>query len=809
MLLDHAQRFETLRKKNLEQQQTYKSTAESTIHRSHWVLGISPKERALPDQMGPRPYRTTGPKKSVLVNRIIRAVWGVEDEAEIGAIGQCELRLDEHQLSVLLANDNAIVKDIAQARDANIEVFKSLGKLRITANKPTCEVAVEDIRRELSQVYIMTFSLDPFQDLPKRRSSTHLFEELFDPEEVTDVENITRTTIKRGDKTPSEVVVRAKARRDAEDARRLMVSLLDLPDTKYSLLTAKTALGARAHLRDAGSRDDLPYRLRRKHLSRCVLPACRLSEVSSNEKNPGVSEQATNLEATSIGEETLQGNRTRGPKSTKDQAESDSREHAKRFLGPLTNSYLPKHYPNFESLSRTFSTDIVAREDTYRAVVNSQLALHWKEAPDVVITATCGQILHDAESHPSRLVPIEPNKWSDHQRTFCATAPGFRQLMSAVEPHGEIDESLVVRLVPSPFNALVKNKKLQFPELELEVVLSGADAGAIRDVQLRAILDHRNVDVMLPDQCVDLQFTRKDFLRYGNENEEKEVVEFVQAIQETMAGSEAIRAPAMLHLRIPRQLIRFPVEASPESTSSEEGPMHIGPSDNFNDSSTISNSTAQNHEEQEESYKITYFHLSLEHRQSATFHLNNTQLIYSTAEAGRIGGRRSELQLEYRAAPLDHRPTKGKTSFWKFVDNAFDMVGYLNEGVLGKLPLNFRMFDGSRIGRDGLQPAPAATGAAGRSAPRGKQSTHVESLRSSIMMRPVPGIGLGAGREAAEEEGVVTADEQNRSSSSPSSSSPRRDDDEETESLEDILSQSSEAIKQQENESKAAALGSS
>ncbi|PGH17349.1 hypothetical protein AJ79_01233 [Helicocarpus griseus UAMH5409] len=74
--------------------------------------------------------------KAVLAEKIMRDCWQL---SIFGEIGQLDIHLAAHEISMLLSPEISCLKDLAATHGAKIEVSRKLNLVRVTANEPACE----------------------------------------------------------------------------------------------------------------------------------------------------------------------------------------------------------------------------------------------------------------------------------------------------------------------------------------------------------------------------------------------------------------------------------------------------------------------------------------------------------------------------------------------------------------------------------------------------------------------------------------------------------------------------------------------
>lgn len=96
--------------------------------------------------------------KKLLAERILRDHWRLGVVAEVG---QQDIRLPEHWITVLMNSENFSFEEIARLNDANIDITHSLGLVRITGPRAVCESISEIILDATKRIREDDFELSP------------------------------------------------------------------------------------------------------------------------------------------------------------------------------------------------------------------------------------------------------------------------------------------------------------------------------------------------------------------------------------------------------------------------------------------------------------------------------------------------------------------------------------------------------------------------------------------------------------------------------------------------------------------------
>ncbi len=279
----------------------------------------------------------------------------------------------------------------------------------------------------------------------------------------------------------------------------------------------------------------------------------------------------------------------------------------------------------------------------------------WDPKSRQVCSVLLGQILHEAQDDTSARHMKAEEVLKLQYKTMSSSISGALLTLQNL-PIRKISESLYIRLLPSPWTSLGLGSMQAFPEVEMRVGLLGNDKRPFLQ-RVSAILEQKFSDVMLPEQRADLRFRREAFLDLANARKDEVVADFLAKSKLDTLGTGRLRAPANIKLHIPRWVIQ------------EKG---IDISNRITRESGI------------EEVEMDYLFSGLEYRHSLVLNWEAYRLEYNTIEAGKIGGRRTELHLvnEPRKATFSYL-SRIPTNVDRFIASAYRLVNRL-----GKLASN-------------------------------------------------------------------------------------------------------------------------
>lgn len=329
-----------------------------------------------------------------------------------------------------------------------------------------------------------------------------------------------------------------------------------------------------------------------------------------------------------------------------------------------------KQYP-FEHLSLAMQKmkAFLLKPEPYAEVQfrSDDSGLLWQSSAQRRLSATLGHVLFadvSAQSGMTEALPALPTSTtSNDRRSFLSNGPvpGFWPLLDKLtqkdslrvaEQKSDIDTrgEVWIRLVPMSVSQGAKKTDLVLPDIELCVRVDTSTNIARLD-KVNLMLSSRESDILLPDEATDLRFTDETFITAGSSFEET-VNQFIQASNLDTFGQERLRTPPKAQILIPKHAL-----LNTRGTKVTKAP-------------DIPN----------EGLLAEYTFSSLEHRSSLSTSYEGCKLQYTIIEAGKTGGRRSEIRLIF-AEPTSSAPdtlaahqTVRKENFKQFFNAANRLV---------------------------------------------------------------------------------------------------------------------------------------
>jgi len=237
----------------------------------------------------------------------------------------------------------------------------------------------------------------------------------------------------------------------------------------------------------------------------------------------------------------------------------------------------------------------------------------------------------------------------DSRRTMTTTVPEILQSLEDVPFSAQdVRHELRVRLTPSRVEDDSSVDLKFLPEIDLRIgPRKEKEPTQIRSVQL--IRNVTESDLLLPREVADIRF-RSHTASEATTQIDPKIQRFVEESNFDVWGEERLRTPSKLSLRIPKWAIHQ--DAGQDITRT------IG---------------------------VEYAYHSMEYQSYMSFSFRGVRMFYSTVEAGKAGGRRSELRFE---ATLEDSHSV-KRDFIPFFNAVREFVAKMNH----RLELSFNLED--------------------------------------------------------------------------------------------------------------------
>lgn len=268
----------------------------------------------------------------------------------------------------------------------------------------------------------------------------------------------------------------------------------------------------------------------------------------------------------------------------------------------------------------------------------------WEEVYSYPTSIVVGYVLHEVlESHKASIMPIKNATIDDS--IFLPAAPRLSNLLRSWNiMDGELQDSLVMRFIPSPWTTAGPKPLQELPPVEIDLSVNPDTSPELRDV--KAIVDSAALNIMLPDRTVDLQFRQRGISQLSPSLLPRypQITEFIRSSQ---------LDPSKGRVKTPTGLI-LPVAH-----------MHTD---------GRHNSSSPNHME------IEYLFAGLEFRSTLVFESEGLVLSYTSIECGKADGRRGEFSLHKDTFERGIGEGNG-LQILNFIKSAYRLVETLSGGA--------------------------------------------------------------------------------------------------------------------------------
>jgi hypothetical protein len=211
--------------------------AEKTIPVTQWRPGKTPLEERLALISLDQP--DVARSKVKLVDQILRFAWHVAIDIEVQAVGELELQCTPWQIKLLfdvthkgLTNVERFVKSALLVQSCEVRPWRPGNVVRITARQHDAEEVSQRLQKNLAEAGRLFHDMNVFKPLLGSATWPNTLNELFDEEDIKYVSNATNSAILLGEDGILSLYSVEKESR--HNARRLLLSLLDLPYRKVS-----------------------------------------------------------------------------------------------------------------------------------------------------------------------------------------------------------------------------------------------------------------------------------------------------------------------------------------------------------------------------------------------------------------------------------------------------------------------------------------------------------------------------------------------------------------------------------------------
>ncbi|CZR51415.1 uncharacterized protein PAC_01291 [Phialocephala subalpina] len=559
--------------------------------------------------------------KQRLVLRLMRECWMFELPELSDGIGQFEVRVRSDDLDLLLFGHNSILNTIHTTylpnAEERLEVFRSRNTIRVTTTHAKKYAIVDAIQQAVDSIKRGTFNLNGL--IPRGADSKKLEEFMethFDDAALARLSEITNTKIVRTD--PRHLSVSCTEHNpDASSSRLDAVRRLLLTSDNFSSrleheLAIKQKKSTEGALVDYALTGGLSWRQQMRDWKRFAAPISKEDPYIA--KAPVEQEKSIEPDLSSL-----------------PSTQTSTNEHPPKIWEPLIDAE------------------------------KSESTLHWSTRLFTETSALMGTVLHSTTPYHTPLTPKStPLNTLGLLHTFNTKVPNLSRVLSKADAkkNSRPTKRLVLRFAPDPFFPILKSiRKVKYPSSKKEVPIGVEALSAFPSIEMifdidprtkepklytvNAVIQEKKTDVMVPENAVDVRFQQKITSRLSRKFL-KPIKSFLFRSQLSLAAKGKLDTPPSIILPISKHLCR------------DEGFKILGLKGEVGD-------------EQE----IRYLFTGLEIHSTLVFNWKSFRVLYTSIEAGKAIGRRSELKIR----PIKNGQVATEADFVKAAYRLADMLG--------------------------------------------------------------------------------------------------------------------------------------
>ncbi|MCJ1474951.1 hypothetical protein MMC13_003611 [Lambiella insularis] len=535
-------------------------------------------------------------EKQRIIERILRHAWRLRCKEEKALVGELDMRLQAEHMSLLLNHKTNIFTKLAEQYDARIEFSRSQSILRFTGNYALCSdlsklvyFMIEKIESADVQLPSIVNSMR-YNDPASATSRTALNDRSY----IEHIAKLTNTIIKTTLSTQGNYVTKLRIyyigpdTSDLEDVQRLIQQLVN---------------------RSTANRTQVRCDAQDKFMVPVQMPIEVGSTVPWTERRTiwtrwrDANRAQTNKGANASPRENLKLLTTYTPQSSRDVAEAVG-----RFLS--------------EERPRLRGSEKIEGEHIY-----------WQPTQKHMVAGVLGHIAYPLLSRLAQTNQIQARTYKSRidqearlrnafqkntsSRRILATSlpevlPSFERL-----PDTKVlmRHEIRVKLEPSSVDAMNEVDFRLYPMIDLRVKLDN-DTRDVKLDSVQFVRDERESDVLLPQEMSDARFRAYTYFE-ATPAVDPAIRDFIQDSDLDVWGDTRLRTPPKLKLFVPKFVLAKDARASiPDGDGVE----------------------------------VEYAFASLEYRSFLTTIHQGSRVFLTTVEAGKTGGRRTELRFE---APME------------------------------------------------------------------------------------------------------------------------------------------------------------
>jgi hypothetical protein len=603
--------------------------------RSRWQPGRTPLDvrriSAFPEPSQSR--KAPSGSKARAAERIVRVAWGINKKSDEQKVGELEVQMTPWALAMFfdvaidgMPKYQKLIEPPLLLQRSVIRPYRPDNIIRITARRQDADDVATQLENKVLLIGKQVVQIDDLvpsnaATYPKGQSLQH-----FRQQDLSEISRRTQSVFMQ--QKDGKIGIYSFKQSDRANARRLLLSLLDLPSRSITRTTldpliflppqaGPPPLALVPVFPDKG----LHFRDRSKTLVRAVLPIRKLTEPLNTKILKGRVELASRNIVSLV-------------KDFDEQKEEEPAAVAERSSNP-----------SIFWAGRKF-------EASHTWWVRLGLLLQ------ETTSEKSGLLLQDSSLHTGTNGNLQAS--SKQAPVFLRQVPGYETLLSYFQPNirspppGDVGarttdlvsrkSTIVAHFTPSPFTDRGAQALDLFPTLELTMLRrsgGGSEETELKIDGLRAVTGEQHIDIPLPDQVIDLRLTRKigAYASMPAVLADAQIQNFVAALKQSANSKGALQGTTELTFRMPGWM----AETDSDIRKAQDGSLpEISVPYLFERFEQVQSTGFKKH--------ITVLDKRAETSAGIrTFHENfpkSARLQYGEIDAGDIGGRQTEIAFK-------------------------------------------------------------------------------------------------------------------------------------------------------------------
>ncbi|PVH80198.1 hypothetical protein DL98DRAFT_515690 [Cadophora sp. DSE1049] len=600
------------------------SQEDAKIHRvTPWLPGVSEIQEYFDNDPLRGYFLPSHTVKQRVVLQLLRECWMLELPELVDGIGQFEIEVGKEDMDLILMGNTSVLdyihSDHLRHEDEKLEAFRKRSVIRVTAPHVKKPFIVQEIESALKRARSVTISLADLvphgPDKVHNRRVARWVDRNVDPATLQTLGSLTNTSIVQQQK------------------KTLIISCIDI---KQNPLVSSVDVARRLLLTSSKAPGRIEHQL--------------ASDAATLKNGAFIKHEVGN---------TLPWR-------------ARLREWA-RWTAP-TSKEATEVWKPVRAEAVLVSKPVSHQGQGKKKAGSGTASTYWNPKYLTETSAIMGKVLHSSlSSTDSPPTPLTLGG-NNQIHIFSTQVPNLSRVLSQaqVDRAGERIDSLVLRFLPNPFvkatgplqgkdvdKVPIKNRAIgsqafsAFPAIEMRFDIDRKTKDAVLQ-EVRAVVQESRTDVMLPHNNTDVRFQQRTTSRLTQKSL-KPIRNYIRQSNLKMSGSKLLQTPPSIRIPVDSHLCRG------------QGLSLLGEVDSTGNKIPTSNVR-----------EVEYLFAGLEIRSALSFDYRFWRLRYTSIEAGKAGGRRSELRLR---PSHDRKPADEKD----FINMAYELASEFGDRGNGNL----------------------------------------------------------------------------------------------------------------------------